>query len=95
MSRVFKRFRFFVQIIWSKRRRSLFFILTVLAFLVDVGLVLRYLVQLPTHQLPPTLRHVFLGYNFIYNTQVGSPLHDIVLVHGVHACTWCCRVLVS
>ena len=57
------------QIIWSKRRRSLFFGLTVLVFLIDVALVLKYSSELWPHTLPASYQSSFLGWNLLYNTQ--------------------------
>lgn len=41
-------------------------------FLVNIVLILNFSTHLKRHPMPATYRYVFLGYNFLYNTQVGE-----------------------
>lgn len=58
------------QIYWSKRRRAVFYIFSLIVFCVSLATVGYFSLHISTHVLPEPTRGIFLGYNFLYNTQV-------------------------
>lgn len=48
----------------------MFYLFTIAVFLVNMAVIANFSMHFKTHVMPPTFRFVFLGYNFLYNTQV-------------------------
>ena len=69
-----------LQIFWSKKRRWVFFLFTIAVFLVNLAVIANFSMHFKTHVMPPIYRYVFLGYNFLYNTQVRLNYESDLLV---------------